>query len=132
MAAIGAYAGAVRFSQDPSWINNNAMALVPNEEVDAKFLHLWLESIFDLKRVVVGTGQPYVQRPLLLREKIELPPLNQQIEIANLISSFENEISATERLARGTKQLRSALLTDLLSGNHEIPSSYDHQTGANG
>ena len=110
MAAIGAYAGAVRYSKDPSWINNNAMALVPSEKVIAKYLHLWLESKFDLKRVVVGTGQPYVQRPLLLKEIIALPPLPEQKRIVELISSVDTYIEALQQQSDGAKRSRNALI----------------------
>ena len=114
MAAIGAYAGAVRYSKEPSWINNNAMALVPSEKVMAKYLYLWLESMFDLKRVVVGTGQPYVQRPLLLKEIIELPPLSEQKRIVDLISSVDSYIEAIQQQLEGAKRSRNAVLHELL------------------
>jgi type I restriction enzyme S subunit len=114
MAAIGAYAGAVRYSKEPSWINNNAMALVPSNEVMAKYLHLWLESEFDLKRVVVGTGQPYVQRPLLLKEIIELPPLPEQKRIVDLISSVDSYIDALQQQLESAKKSRNAVLHEIL------------------
>lgn len=115
MAAIGAYAGAVRYSKEPSWINNNAMALVPSEKVIAKYLHLWLESKFDLKRVVVGTGQPYVQRPLLLKEIIALPPLPEQKRIVDLISSVDSYIDALQQQLESAKRSRNAVLHKLLT-----------------
>ena len=108
MAAIGAYAGAVRYSKEPSWINNNAMALVPSDRVMAKYLHLWLEFKFDLKRVVVGTGQPYVQRPLLLKETIELPRLSEQKRIVDLISSVDAYMEALRQQLESAKTSRNA------------------------
>lgn len=116
MAAIGAYAGAVRYSKEPSWINNNAMALVPSEKVIAKYLHLWLESKFDLKRVVVGTGQPYVQRPLLLKEIIALPPLPEQKRIVDLISSLDFYIEALQHQLESAKRSRNAVLHEFMNG----------------
>jgi type I restriction enzyme S subunit len=115
MAAIGAYAGAVRYSKEPSWINNNAMALVPSDKIMAKYLHLWLETEFDLKRVVVGTGQPYVQRPLLLKEIIELPPLPEQKRIVDLISSVDSYIEALQLQLVSAKKSRNAVLHELLT-----------------
>jgi len=114
MAAIGAYAGAVRYSKEPSWINNNAMALVPSEKVMAKYLHLWLESKFDLKRVVVGTGQPYVQRPLLLKEIIVLPPLPEQKRIVDLISSVDSYIEALRQQLESAKKSRNAYVNTIV------------------
>ena len=119
MAAIGAYAGAVRYSKEPSWINNNAMALVPSEKVMAQYLHLWLESKFDLKRVVVGTGQPYVQRPLLLKEIIALPPLPEQKRIVDLISSVDSYIEALQQQLESAKRSRNAVLHELLTAGSD-------------
>jgi hypothetical protein len=43
---------------------------------------------------------------------------------------MDDGISATEKLISETKQLRSGLLSDLLSGEHEIPESYEKVMGA--
>lgn len=115
MAAIGAYAGSVRYSAEPSWINNNAMALVPNEKVLVKYLHFWLESHLDLARVVVGTGQPYVQRPLLLKEVVQLPALPEQKRIVDLISTVDSYVEALREQLESAKRSRSAVLHELLT-----------------
>jgi type I restriction enzyme S subunit len=91
------------------------MALVPSNKVMAKYLHLWLESEFDLKRVVVGTGQPYVQRPLLLKEIIELPPLPEQKRIVDLISSVDSYIGALQQQLESAKRSRNAVLHELMT-----------------
>jgi type I restriction enzyme S subunit len=117
MAAIGAYAGSVRYSAEPSWINNNAMALVPNEKVLVKYLHFWLESHLDLARVVVGTGQPYVQRPLLLKEVVQLPALPEQKRIVDLIDAVDSYIEALRAQLKSANQSRDAVLRELLTGN---------------
>jgi type I restriction enzyme S subunit len=62
--------------------------------------------------------------------KVNLPPLPEQERIVDLISSMDDGISATEKLISQTKQMRSGLLSDLLSGEHEIPTSYDKVIGA--
>jgi type I restriction enzyme S subunit len=127
MAAIGAYAGAVRYSREPSWINNNAMALVPSENVSAQYLYLWLESQFDLKRVVVGTGQPYVQRPLLLKEVIVLPPLIEQKRIVDLISSVDLYIDALQKQLDISKKSRNAVMHQFM--NESTDGRQDTQLG---
>jgi restriction endonuclease S subunit len=58
-----------------------------------------------------------------------LPPKFRQQEIVDLISSVDNSIFAVEVTITETKKLRSALLADLLSGEHEIPNSYDKIMG---
>jgi restriction endonuclease S subunit len=58
MAAVGAYAGAVRYSPQPSWVNNNAFGLLVKPSVLPGYFYLWLNSKLDLSTVVAGTGQP--------------------------------------------------------------------------
>jgi hypothetical protein len=38
---------------------------------------------------------------------------------------MDEVIQSTEQAVEDTKNLRSGLLSDLLSGEHEIPTSYD-------
>jgi restriction endonuclease S subunit len=59
-----------------------------------------------------------------------IPLPEKQLEIVNLISLFDSEIARTTRVIEEAKQLRSGLLSDLLSGEHEIPASYDKVIGA--
>ena len=57
--------------------------------------------------------------------KILLPPLSEQKRIVEIISSMDKVVDQSQVAINKTKTLRSGLLTGLLSGQHEIPSSYD-------
>ena len=70
------------------------------------------------------TGEKLRQLPVLL------PPLNEQRRIMEIVLSMDEAIQATEQAVTDAKSLRSGLLSDLLSGNHEIPASYDSLLGA--
>ena len=76
------------------------------------------------------TTVKHISAKQVLGITIPLPPLPEQKRIVDLISTMDDGISATENLIRETKQLRSGLLSDLLSGKHEIPESYDKVMGA--
>jgi len=54
-----------------------------------------------------------------------LPPLEEQRRIVDLIAAVDDQASTADSLATTLVTLRSALLADLLSGDHEIPASYD-------
>jgi restriction endonuclease S subunit len=59
-----------------------------------------------------------------------LPPLAEQKRIVDIASSMDQALQSTERAVLVAKRLRSGLLSDLLSGRHEIPESYDRLMGA--
>jgi hypothetical protein len=59
-----------------------------------------------------------------------LPPLHDQGTVSKLITTFDDTIRASAVLIDSAQNLRSGLLSDLLSGEHEIPASYDKVIGA--
>ena len=61
---------------------------------------------------------------------ILVPPIAEQKRIVEIVSSMDDVIQAAERAVVEAKNLRSGLLSDLLSGEHEIPVSYDELLGA--
>jgi type I restriction enzyme S subunit len=65
-----------------------------------------------------------------LEQVISLPPLAEQKRIVEIVSSMDDLIQSTEQAVTNAKNLRSGLLSDLLSGEHEIPASYDKFVGA--
>jgi type I restriction enzyme S subunit len=62
--------------------------------------------------------------------KLSLPPLSEQRRIIEIISTIDEVKGKTEIAMNEVKRLRSGLLSDLLSGEHEIPASYDKVIGA--
>jgi type I restriction enzyme S subunit len=62
--------------------------------------------------------------------KVNLPPLPEQKRIVEIVNTIDEVISQTELTTSEAKNLRSGLLSDLLSGEHEIPTSYDKVMGA--
>lgn len=80
--------------------------------------------------LLTGTTRQRISRGNLAKIAFAIPPTEKQLEIVNLISLFDIEIAKSARVAEGAKQLRSGLLSDLLSGKHEIPTSYDKVMGA--
>jgi type I restriction enzyme S subunit len=61
---------------------------------------------------------------------ITIPPLPEQKRIVEIIASLDKVAKQTQLSITESQNLRSGLLSDLLSGEHEIPSSYDKVIGA--
>ena len=77
-----------------------------------------------------STGQTELSREAVNSFPISLPPLEEQKRIVEIVSSMDELIQSTEQAVTDAKNLRSGLLSDLLSGEHEIPASYDSSLGA--
>jgi type I restriction enzyme S subunit len=84
------------------------------------------DSFFDfLMTRATGSNYPAVRPKDVSEYKLVLPPLEEQLRIAELIEAFDLEIFSLKALLINARNARTAILQDLLSGNHEIPESYD-------
>jgi type I restriction enzyme S subunit len=77
-----------------------------------------------------GSSYPAVRPDDVASFELSLPPLGEQKRIVEIVSSMDDVIQTTEKAFAEAKNLRSGLLSDLLSGEHEIPASYDSLLGA--
>ena len=77
-----------------------------------------------------GTTRQAITKAQLESLEIAVPPISEQRRIVEVVSSMDEVIQSTEQAVIDSKALRSGLLSDLLSGNHEIPASYDSLLGA--
>jgi type I restriction enzyme S subunit len=104
--------------------------------LDNQFLFLYMQSYIEyLRSETRGTVIQYLKKGQFTDAKIKLPPLAEQKRIVDLISSVDSYIQVISSQSEKSKEnndllssvtrFRSALLSDLLSGKHEIPSSYD-------
>ena len=83
-----------------------------------------------LIRRSTGSSYPAV-RPIDISEfNFMLPPFKDQETVSQLIRTFDQLIKDSTNLINSTQNLRSGLLSNLLSGEHEIPSTYDKVIGA--
>ena len=83
-----------------------------------------------LIRRSTGSNYPAVRPNDISDFTFILPPLHDQEIISKLITTFDDTIRALSVLISSAQNLRSGLLSDFLSGDHEIPVSYDKVIGA--
>lgn len=119
--------------ESPSTINQDIKAGVPRSDVLGQFL-LW--ALRSNSRVILescrktGTTVQSISTDAFLKFPVLLPPLDEQKRIVEIVSFMDEVIQSTEQAVTDAKILRSGLLSDLLSGEHEIPDSYDSLLGA--
>lgn len=108
-----------------------AFAYADETKVVNQFLLIYLQTQKQ-KFVDAGQGaaQPNISQTVLKDWPILLPSLKDQNRIVEIVSSMDGVIQSTEQAVINAKALRSGLLSDLLSGNHGIPASYDSLLGA--
>ena len=108
--------------------------LRPNQsKVNPHYLSIFFQSEDYWSQVMAGTSgsaQGGVNASKLSKLKIDIPPLSTQTEISEIIKEMDNYTFGIQKAIQKSQDLRSGLLSDLLSGDHKIPLSYDKVIGA--
>jgi restriction endonuclease S subunit len=115
---------------------NQHVAIIRSDR--AKILPKYLVLILTSNEVkgflndIAGTGstRQALTKTHLEDLEIPVPNISKQAEIIENSDAFDLTISKLQIALDGAKILRSGLLNDLLSGEHEIPANYDQVIGA--
>ncbi len=115
-------------------INQALLKISTNELVRSDYLELCMQSDDFQRNIKANSGGGALQNvssvKLLKVIPIRIPSIKRQSEIVDVMKTIDDAISAIEVTLKASKNLRSGLLSDLLNGDHEIPSSYDSIIGA--
>jgi restriction endonuclease S subunit len=114
-----------------AYLNQHLFRVLAKEGVLREWLPVVLgHAIEELSEKTHGTTMKHITKQTLLPHKTLLPPTNEQKRIVDILSSTDEVIAASESALSSAKGLRAGLLAELLSGEHEIPESYDRFLGA--
>jgi type I restriction enzyme S subunit len=130
ICVVGATCGKLSRGLDCA-IGRSVAALRPLETIEAGFLWNFMAiKVKEMRDGSRGSAQGVVTKDDLADLPLHLPPLVEQKRIVDIVLSMDDVIQSTEQAVADAKNLRSGLLSDLLSGNHAIPESYDEIMGA--
>jgi type I restriction enzyme S subunit len=113
----------------PSWVNNHAHVLRARPGRILSFFLAEALNIVDYSQYVSFGTRSKLTQASMNGIKILVPSLQTQANIIEVISALDDVINRTESSIDLAGNLRSGLLSDLLSGEHEIPASYDKVMG---
>lgn len=100
---------------------------------DEDFLYNLLNSDYvqrQFESLAAGSGVRNLNIEVVKKVKVKIPKIEIQKELTSVINEFDNFIVKLTRQIHSGLELRKALLSNLLSGEHEIPASYDKVIGA--
>ena len=130
---IGATIGKVGYVSHDVVTNQQINSVVGLDELDAYFVSLML-STNELQVNICDragtTTLPIISKSAWGELSIPWPDAQIRESISLLAKSVDEYILATDNAVADAKNLRSGLLSDLLSGEHEIPALYDSLLGA--
>ena len=106
IAARGAGIGFVAFRNKPFVPIVRLITLITNNSVDTKFLYYYLKN-----RRLSGDGSaiPQITVPMVKKEVVTIPALEEQKRIADILSSFDAKIELNRRINDNLEQQAQAL-----------------------
>ncbi|WP_120911561.1 restriction endonuclease subunit S [Helicobacter pylori] len=111
--------GRVRILPPKTNILSTMGALVANHKTTTEFL-FYLLSNFDFKNFTSGSIIPHIYFKDYKEKTIFLPPLNEQIAIANILSALDHEIISLKNKKRQFDNIKKALNHDLMSAKIRV------------
>jgi hypothetical protein len=78
----------------------------------------------------IATANPHINLGIFGETAISVPSLEEQQRIVSLLLAIDAAIEVAGSATAARASTRSALLDDLLSGDHEIPAAYDELLSA--
>ncbi len=116
-------AGYVNFQKNKFWANDICFCVYPNKDVIKNiFLYYFLKVNQNyLYEISNRNATPYsISKDKILDFEILLPPLDEQIAIANILSTLDHEIISLKNKKRQFENIKKALNHDLMSAKIRV------------
>ncbi len=117
LAMYGATAGVVGWLSVEAATNQAVLAATPKAGFDAKFIYFLLTNVAG--RLIArqqGGAQPNLSKKLVATFPVVTPPLPEQERIAEILTSVDDSIRATEAVIAQAERVKRGLMEDLLTG----------------
>ena len=121
VAMYGATAGKSAINKIPLATNQACCNLIiDNSKADYRFVYYYLVNSYEkLLSAAVGAAQQNLGSKQISAMTINLPPLNQQKKIANILGSLDEKIELNRRMNETLEQLGQALFRHYFVDNPE-------------
>ncbi|MDG2941367.1 restriction endonuclease subunit S [Exercitatus varius] len=119
MIGQGKTRGQVAYLNFEASTNQNCATIIFDKNSEPKFYYQYLLSQYEnIRGISNSAGQSNLSGSLVKAIKVPVPPLNEQIQIAETLSTWDNAIQTTEKLLENSRQQKKALMQRLLKGNN--------------
>ena len=106
--------------EDGKYTVNQRIARLRADKVDSKFLFYAINRNSYYLRFDDGITQTNLRKDEVLECPVRTPPLPEQKKIAQILSTWDQAITATERLLENSQQRKKGLMQQLLTGKKRL------------
>ena len=111
--------GKVHYIESNYWPLNTALYVKEFYNNHPKFIYYFLQSL-STEKYGTGTGVPTLNRNILHKIKVAIPPLDEQIKIAEIISESDAEIEKELNYRAELERIKTGLMQVLLTGRIRV------------
>jgi len=134
---VGAYCGATYYENRPIWVSDNALAAIPIDNNNAKYLYYFLKNM-ELNQHAQGSSHPLVTQTLLNSLDIEISEEElEQKTIASVLSSLDDKIDLLHRQNKTLEAMAETLFRQWFVEEAQedwedgkIPDEFDYTMGS--
>jgi len=106
-------------------INQNMAAIAPNQHLNGKFLHFFLQQAYEpIRNFGRGANQPALDVGLVGRIPIPVVPIQEQLQIVEMLKDeevhFQKTAKAIGEAVSKLKEYRTALITNAVTGKIDV------------
>lgn len=98
-----------------SYMDTNLMTLTIVGDINNEFMYYMLTYI-ELWRIADTTSIPQINNKHIYSVELELPSLEEQLKVANILSEMDTEVDVLESKLSKYRQIKSGMMQNLLTG----------------
>lgn len=111
--------GKVHYIDKNFWPLNTSLYVKEMYDNDPKFLYYFLLN-FKLERFATGTGVPTLNRNVVHKEKVAIPPINEQKKISKILTNIDEKINIENDKLFKLQMIKRGLMQVLLTGKIRV------------
>lgn len=119
VARVGANAGTIYRVKGEYCVSDNTLMLTCKANLNLDFAFYFLV-LFNLNKLIFGSGQPLITGGQLKAIKIFLPRIEEQKAIASILSDMDKEIESLETKNLKYLRIKQGMMQELLTGKTRL------------
>lgn len=116
---VGAYCGSLYFENRPIWVTDNALRVIPKQDIFTKYLFYLLQSL-ELNSMAEGSSHPLLTQTLLRSIEIVIPPNKRVLGFNSVVNPIFQKKFNNQSQIHTLEKLRDTILPKLMSGEVRV------------
>ena len=119
----GVFCGNVRYFKGEAYMTEHAVVVCANKEHNTRYLS-YLLSTMNLGRLSGQSAQPGLSVKTLAKQIVELPSLEQQNKVVNILAALDTKIELNQRINDNLEQQALVIFAEYFLNSSDLPNGW--------